>query len=97
MALLTFQPIAHKKIKLKVKALDPWPSGHCQIDGKFLKIFSVEDSTQTIKPGVMVNYHGQLHVGCSDGSLRLIELQIEGKKRTSDFDFLKGYKGELKL
>jgi len=43
---------------------------------------------------VRLNVEGDhLFVGCgADTSLELLELQLEGKKRTSASDFLRGYR-----
>ena len=40
---------------------------------------------------------GSLVVGCLDGSLRLTNVQLEGKKTCSDRELLNGIKGDLKL
>ena len=34
--------------------------------------------------------NNELHIGCSDGCLKLAEIQLEGKKRMSAEEFIKG-------
>jgi methionyl-tRNA formyltransferase len=38
---------------------------------------------------------GSLIVGCKDGSLRLCDIQLEGKKPCSDKELLNGIKSEI--
>jgi methionyl-tRNA formyltransferase len=40
---------------------------------------------------------GSLVVGCLDGSLRLLSVQLEGKKACSDRELLNGIKTEIIL
>jgi methionyl-tRNA formyltransferase len=33
-----------------------------------------------------------IRIGCKDGFLNIVSLQLEGKKRMSTFEFLKGFR-----
>ena len=77
-----------------IRALNPWPSAYTYIDGKMLKIWKAETEEETFDtPGKVVSA-GKDHitVACGEGSLKITELQAEGKKRMSTHDFLLGYK-----
>jgi methionyl-tRNA formyltransferase len=43
------------------------------------------------------NDMGSLIVGCLDGSLRLCDIQLEGKKPCSDKELLNGLKSEINI
>jgi methionyl-tRNA formyltransferase len=81
----------------QIRGLDPWPGTFCFLDGKRLKVFSVENSEIQLSPGKSRLIKNQLHVGCLDGTLRLIDLQLEGKKRCYDIDLFNGYKGDNQI
>lgn len=81
-----------ESIHNQVRALIPWPGTWCKLNGKRLKVFTVEKSLKTIDCGLVDTSQGNLLVGCKDGTLRLIDVQLEGKKRCSDTSLLNGLK-----
>lgn len=85
------------QIQNRIRAMDPWPGSYCFINGKRLKILSVEASPIAVPPGKISNAQGMLVIGCLDGSLRLLEIQLEGKKRCSDTKLLHGWRGDMSL
>ncbi len=78
-----------------IRALDPWPGTYCFLNGKRLKVLIAENYHAKIAPGKSSNDMGSLIVGCLDGSLRLSEVQLEGKKACSDRELLNGIKTEI--
>ncbi len=80
-----------------IRALDPWPGTFCFLNGKRLKVIAADRYHAKIPPGRALNDLGSLVVGCLDGSLRLREVQLEGKKACSDRDLLNGIKTEITL
>jgi len=76
----------------QVRGLNPWPVAHCMIHGKIVKIFrSVVSGRTDSYPGT-ITHLDPLAVACGDGkSLELHEMQIEGGKRMSAADFLRGH------
>ncbi|MDP2599139.1 MAG: methionyl-tRNA formyltransferase [Deltaproteobacteria bacterium] len=77
----------------KIRAFNPWPGTFCYIDKKRLKILEaapLEENTQQ-KPGTVTGNEQGITVACGQGSLCLLEVQLEGKKRMSTADFLKGH------
>ena len=81
----------------QIRALDPWPGTYCVLNGKRLKVLSAEKYHAKIPAGKAKNDMGSLVVGCLDGSLRLSEVQLEGKKACSDRELLNGIKTDLNI
>lgn len=94
---LHFSEQTRAEIKNRVRALDPWPGTYCFLNGKRLKVLSVEDYHRKVSPGKAENDLGSLIVGCQDGSLRLTSVQLEGKKAGSDRELLNGLKSEIRI
>jgi len=77
-----------------VRGLSPYPAAWSQLHGRKVKIFDVQLSSDTsrLSPGYFKkNKDGSLLVGTADGTLQVNELQIEGKKRMTADEFLRGY------
>ena len=76
----------------RLRAFQPWPGAHTRFRGKNLQILKARPTTAPVPKSEMKVVSGRLLVGCGQGtSLEVIELQLEGKKRTSAKDFLHGY------
>lgn len=73
-----------------IRGLSPFPGAHTTLGGKRLKIYGAEISGRTTHKtaGTIVDRdeHG-FYVACTDGVLRVTELQPSGGKRMSAFDF----------
>lgn len=82
-----------------VRGMSPWPSAYTEYDGKKLKVFKVEkvDDELSHKVGevVFADAKNGLVVQAKDGLVRLKDIQLEGAKRMSDIDFLRGRKIEI--
>lgn len=81
-----------------VRALDPWPSAYSFLNGKMLKIWKAEPCEKEFSEenGTVVEVNKEsLLVSCGSGSVKISELQLEGKKRMSVHDFLLGQKCEV--
>lgn len=76
-----------------VRGLNSWPSAYTSFRGKQLKIWEAEVVPGvTGTPGSIVAVDKQsFTVATRDGGLKILELQIEGKKRMACKDFLLGY------
>jgi len=76
----------------KVRAMTPWPGASARLAGGVLKIHSAEESLESGIPGTVLSASpGGIVVAAGEGSLVLREIQIEGKKRLSAGDFLRGF------
>jgi len=81
-----------KKIECKIRAYQPWPSAFTKLDGKILKVLRAELLPETGTAGVVWRTpDGHPAVFTRNGSLKLLEVQLEGKKSTTGVDFLRGY------
>lgn len=92
---LNFKESTVKDIKNRICALDPWPGTYCKLNNKRLKVFEIEDSSEKLTPGQALIKNEQLLVGCLDRSIRLKEIQLEGKKRYFDKDLINGFKDNI--
>ena len=76
-----------------IRGLNPWPVAKTKFDGKIFKIYSSRVREQFIKGdvGALLADGGRLFVRCGEGALELLEVQLEGAKRMSAADFLRGH------
>ncbi len=103
-ALATFSPPLEKEqgridwhksaaeICRQVRAFNPWPAAFTCLDGKLLKIHrahpAAENSTQP--PGTVVSLSPRLCVASGQGLVVVDELQLEGRKRLSAAELVRG-------
>ena len=83
------------EIERLIRGLNPWPSAYTKMDGKTLKIWDadVDDSENDSVPGTITEVGKDfIRVATGKGSLKILELQLEGKKRMKTRDFLNGAK-----
>jgi methionyl-tRNA formyltransferase len=93
--LIKFSEKTIEQVLNLIRALAPWPGTYCFLNGKRLKVLTAERYHAKMAPGKAANDLGSLVVGCLDGSLRLSEVQLEGKKVCSDKELLNGIKTEI--
>ncbi|RJQ31127.1 MAG: methionyl-tRNA formyltransferase [Actinobacteria bacterium] len=79
-----------EEIKNLVRALSKKPGARTSINGKDLKIYKVKLADLNDKPNVILEATNRLVIGCGQGSLEILELQLEGKKVMQAKDFLLG-------
>src|SRR5207248_1583890 len=79
-------------IERKIRAHNPWPGAFTDFNDRKLKIFSGTIVDLRGKPGEILRQDGELIVGTSDCALSLTDVQLEGKKRMSTPEFLRGLK-----
>ena len=82
------------EINNRARALIPWPTAHTFYKGKMLKILKAEPAPVPgkFKPGEVVDVKDDLMVACGIGSLLLKEVQIEGGKKMTAQQFLRGHR-----
>lgn len=78
-----------------IRGLTPWPSAYTGYRGKQLKIWKArpdaEENTFGRRPGEVLRVEKDaVTVAAGEGALRILELQLEGKKRMTARDFLLG-------
>ena len=81
-----------KMLHDQVRGLCPWPSANCILHGKTMKVHKTELGDPTDLSAGTVCALDPLSVACGDGnSLRMLEVQYEGKQRMKTADFLRGH------
>ena len=78
-----------------IRGLAPYPAAFTFLGDKKLKIYRAEKITQqpSVKPGKFeTDEKTYLQFACSDGYIKVLELQMEGKKKMITTDFLRGYR-----
>jgi methionyl-tRNA formyltransferase len=78
-------------IEKKIRAFNPWPGALMTIDGRNLKIFSASVVDLSGKPGQILSGEKELVIAAGKGALSLSEVQLEGKRRMSASEFLRGH------
>ncbi|MBI4412718.1 MAG: methionyl-tRNA formyltransferase [Deltaproteobacteria bacterium] len=82
----------------RIRGVNPWPGAYTFVDNKLLKIYHsrvlTERPASTAGEIYFLNEKG-IHVACGDGAILLTEVQIEGKKRMSAAEFVRGYRLEV--
>lgn len=104
-ALATLAPILKKEDGLldfsrsatevvnRLRGFQPWPGAYTKFRGKTLQVAKAVALSHDLAEAVVTVERDHLLVGCGQNtSLELIELQLEGKKRTSGADFARGYR-----
>ncbi|MCH6199180.1 methionyl-tRNA formyltransferase [Aquiflexum sp. LQ15W] len=79
-----------------IRGLSPYPAAWTLLDGKTYKIYKSEilnKDLNGLQPGeYMTDGKKDLIFQTGNGALKILELQMEGKKRLEISDFLRGYK-----
>lgn len=87
------------QIERLIRGLNPWPSAYCFLDGKMLKIWEAEVlpkeaalEAEALENGAVVAVEkDSFVVKTGEGYLRVLSVQLEGKKRMDTAAFLRGY------
>jgi len=86
-----------EELECLIRGLNPWPSAYTKLKGKTLKIWKayVEESSKQTgcqEAGTIIESgRAVLIVQTGQGSLKLLEVKLEGKKRMETDAFLRGY------
>lgn len=88
-----------------IRGLNPWPSAFTRLGDKTLKVYEANVLTNeeanalngdVTAPGTIIAVDKKsFTVRCGNGALRILNLQLEGKKRMDTSAFLLGYKIEV--
>jgi methionyl-tRNA formyltransferase len=81
-----------QQILNRLRAFQPWPGAHSKFRGKNLQILKAQPANEPVPPTELKPIGDRLLVGCAKNTaLELLELQLEGKKRSSAQAFINGY------
>ncbi|GHE33404.1 methionyl-tRNA formyltransferase [Sphingobacterium griseoflavum] len=77
-----------------IRGLSPYPTAFTQLNGKGLKIFAAQKGPKIDKAAGEYETDGKtfLRFATLDGTIQLITLQLEGKKKMDVIEFLRGYR-----
>jgi methionyl-tRNA formyltransferase len=78
-------------IERKIRAFNPWPGAFMEIGGQNLKIFSASVVDLTGEPADILRSDKELIIAAGRGALLLDAVQLEGKRRMSAAEFLRGH------
>ena len=85
------------QIERLIRGLNPWPSAYTDWNGKVMKIWEAEvvDKDSNKAPGTVVKVEKDgFYVQTGKGQIKVLALQIPGKKRMEADAFLRGYQIE---
>jgi methionyl-tRNA formyltransferase len=77
----------------RIRAFNPWPGTCTLLQGQTFRIWKAQPAEVSgeLPPGTLLHHgSGAAVVACGTGFLRLEEVQLENRKRTSALDFLHG-------
>jgi len=81
----------------RLRGFQPWPGAYTKFRGKNLQLHKVKPLESSVAPAELSIADNVMIVGCGHNtSLELLELQLEGKKRTTAKDFLQGYRAKAR-
>lgn len=102
-ALATYAPILKREdgkidwsmtaseILNRTRGFVPWPGCYGFLRGQRLHVWKGARTAEQVAPGELRVMDRRLLVGCGDGAIELIEVQLEGKKRMPAAAFLNGF------
>jgi methionyl-tRNA formyltransferase len=83
-------------IERKIRAFNPWPGAFMKIERQTLKIFSASIVDLSGKPGEILASEKEFIIAAGERALSLDEVQLEGKRRMSATEFLRGHASTLR-
>lgn len=84
-----------QEISNLIRGLIPWPTAYTSIGGKMVKIYKAKVTSGEGKPGTVIKAgEGRLVVATGEEALEILELQLEGGRRLTASEFLRGHKIE---
>jgi methionyl-tRNA formyltransferase len=79
------------ELERRLRAFTPWPGSFTRLNGALLKVHQAKVGSGAGEPGQVLSASADgIEVACREGSLLLLEVQPEGKRRMSAKDFLAG-------
>ena len=78
-------------IERKIRAYNPWPGAFMKVDGQNLKVFSASVVDLNGQPGEILRSDKDLIVATGKDALSLAQVQLEGKRRMTAGEFLRGH------
>jgi methionyl-tRNA formyltransferase len=80
------------KVHNLVRGLSPFPGAYFIHNEKLFKVYKTELSEDVkLNPGEIEQTNKEIFIGCADTSIKILEIQPEGRKRMTSEEFLRGY------
>lgn len=80
------------KVHNLVRGLSPFPGAYFIYNEKLYKVYKTEISVDVkLNPGEIKQTNKEIFIGCFDTSIKILEIQPEGRKRMTTEEFLRGY------
>ena len=77
----------------RMRGFQPWPGAYSKFRGKNLQVRQASALDHALPPAELKVEGDHLLAGCGEGTaIEFVELQLEGKKRTSAADFIRGHR-----
>lgn len=92
---IVFKELSSREAHNKIRGLSPFPTAWAELDDLKFNIYRSEIGPERdLAPGeLFLDDNNELLAGCKKGTVVLKEVQLEGKRRMSGFDFMNGYSG----
>ncbi|HYK77319.1 MAG TPA: methionyl-tRNA formyltransferase [Daejeonella sp.] len=77
----------------QIRGLSPYPTAYTVFQDKTLKVFNAQPektNMETVPGSFLTDEKTYLKFACTDGFIHLTDVQLEGKKRMSVIEFLRG-------
>ncbi|MDA0206322.1 MAG: methionyl-tRNA formyltransferase, partial [Acidobacteria bacterium] len=81
-----------QEIYNRVRGFSPWPGAYTFFRGKRFHIHRALVAPGHATPATMVVEGSVLKIGCGEGLLQALEVQLEGKRAMATEDFVNGYR-----
>lgn len=75
----------------KLRAFTPWPGIFIEFKAKHLKILNAQLSKEAVTPGKLKEVDGNLILGTKKNSIKLFQVQVEGKNPVTAKEFINGF------
>ena len=77
----------------RMRGFQPWPGAYTRFRGRNMHVWMANVLSRALPSSELKVEGDHFLVGCGQGSaIELLELQLEGKKRTTAPDFIRGYR-----
>lgn len=93
-ALIDFNKSAIEIYNL-VRGFNPWPVAYTYYQGKTLKVYKCRVNDGCGEVGSVISSNNDVTIATGNGSITLLEVQLEGSKKMPIKDFLAGHKIEV--
>jgi methionyl-tRNA formyltransferase len=80
-----------QEILNRARGFQPWPGAYGFLRGQRFHIWRGVVADKKLAPGALIVDGRRLFAGCGGGSIELLEIQLEGKKRMASSAFLNGF------